>query len=109
MRALLNAPGAYDDWSGVADTLNFLVGPMDDYSVTEYQPLGEQAFGAGLPLAALSDPAKLADFLAGVNQLPGPRITDRCGRHPADESTLIRAASGCSVSVSRWTATSCSS
>ncbi len=74
MRALLNAPGAYDDWSGIADTLNFLVGPMDDYSVTEYQPLGEQAFGAGLPLAALSDPAKLADFLAGVNQLPGPRI-----------------------------------
>jgi hypothetical protein len=74
MRALLNAPGAYTAWSGMADTLNFLVGPMDDYSPVEYLPLGERAFGTGLPLSTLSDPAKLADFLAGVARLPGPRI-----------------------------------
>jgi hypothetical protein len=74
MRALLNAPGAYDNWFSMADTLTFMVGPMDDYSVVDYQPLGEQAFGTGLPLATLSDPAKLADFIAGVKQLPAPRI-----------------------------------
>ena len=74
MRALLDAPGAYDAWSNMADMLTFMVGPMDDYSVADYQPLGDQAFGTGLPLAALSDPTRLADFITGVKQLPAPRI-----------------------------------
>jgi hypothetical protein len=33
MRALVNAPGEYAEWTGVADTLTFLVGPMDDYNL----------------------------------------------------------------------------
>ncbi len=74
LRALLNAPGGYQDWSDVAETLTFLVGPMDDYSAEEYLPLAEQAFGAAMPLDALADSAKLADFLAGVQALPGPRV-----------------------------------
>jgi hypothetical protein len=74
LRALNAAPGAYSDWTSVADTLTFLVGPMDDYSPVDYQPLAESVFGAGLPLDALADPAKLDAFLAGVAELPGPRI-----------------------------------
>ncbi len=74
MRALVNAPGAYDAWTEVADTLTFLVGPTDDYSPVDYLPLAEQVFGTGLPLAALADSGKLVDFLAGVAALPGPRI-----------------------------------
>ena len=74
LRALNAAPGAYSDWASVADTLTFVVGPMDDYSPVDYLPLAESVFGTGLPLDALADPAKLETFLAGVAELPGPRI-----------------------------------
>lgn len=74
LRALTNSPRSYEDWTDMAETLNFLVGPMDDYSANEYRPLAEQHFGADLPLEALADPARLAAFLAGVQELPGPRI-----------------------------------
>lgn len=75
LRALKGADySAYNDWAGMAETLNFLVGPTDDYSPIEYLPLAEQAFGAGLPLDALADPARLATFLESVAELPGPRI-----------------------------------
>ncbi len=74
MRALLATPEAYWHWSRMADTLAFLVGPMDDYSPVDYQPLAEQAFGPGLPLDAIADPARLDAFLSGVKQLPAPRV-----------------------------------
>jgi hypothetical protein len=73
LRALHNS-GTYSDWSAVADTLNFLVGPMDDYSAVEYLPLAQSVFGVDLPLAGLADPAQMTAFLNGVAQLPGPRI-----------------------------------
>jgi hypothetical protein len=74
LRALVNAPGAYGEWTGVADTLTFLVGPMDDFSPVDYLPLANNVFGEGLPLDALADAARLDQFLAGVAELPGPRI-----------------------------------
>jgi hypothetical protein len=74
LRALVNAPGAYDNWHNVSDTLAFLVGPMDDFSPVEYLPLAEQVFGAGMPLDALADSANLAAFLAETQKLPGPRV-----------------------------------
>lgn len=74
LRALDIAPGAYENWTGMAETLNFMVGPMDDHSPADYFPLAEQVFGAGLPLDALADSGKLAAFLSQVALLPGPRI-----------------------------------
>jgi len=73
LRALLNS-GAYDEWQAMAETLAFLVGPMDDLNPAEYGPLAAQTFGDGLPLDALADPARLDTFLAGVAALPGPRV-----------------------------------
>jgi hypothetical protein len=74
LRALQQDPAAYADWQYVADTLAFLVGPVDDLGPPEYAPLAEQVFGTGLPLEALSNPAMLDAFLEGVRALPGPRI-----------------------------------
>ena len=74
LRALVNSPDGYQDWQNVADVLTFLVGPMDDYSATEYLPLVNDVYGADFALDALADPAKLSAFIAGVKELPGPRI-----------------------------------
>lgn len=73
LRALLNS-GRYDEWQDMADTLAFMVGPMDDFSPLDYAPLAEQAFGAGLPLESFADDARLATFIALTADLPGPRI-----------------------------------
>ncbi len=70
----LQASDAYTDWAAMADTLAFLVGPMDDLSPVEYGPLAEQTFGAGLPLDALADPTRLDAFRAATADLPGPRV-----------------------------------
>lgn len=74
LRALVTAPGAYEDWTSVADTLSFMVGPMDDYSPVDYRPLVDATFGADMALDALADPANLAAFLAEVAELPAPRV-----------------------------------
>ncbi|MFC1960610.1 DUF3160 domain-containing protein [Chloroflexota bacterium] len=73
LRALMQS-GRYEDWQDMAATLDFLIGPMDDFSPADYGPLVEQAFGAEFSLEALADDAKLADFLASTAQLPGPRV-----------------------------------
>jgi hypothetical protein len=74
LRALQNADGAYANWESVADTLTFLVGPMDDYSPADYGPLAEGIFGTGLPLSELANTDKLTAFRDAVKALPGPRI-----------------------------------
>jgi len=74
LRALQHADSAYASWQSVADTLAFLIGPMDDFSPADYGPLAEQIFGAGLPLSELASSEKLAAFRGRVKQLPGPRI-----------------------------------
>ncbi len=74
LRALRSAPGAAANWNTLHDTLTFLIGPIDDLSMTDYSPLADAVFGADLPLAALADPARLAQFEAQVAQLPAPRV-----------------------------------
>lgn len=73
LRALENS-GAYANWLHVAETLDFLVGPIDDYSPRDYAPIAENAFGSGLPLDTLTDSARWDTFKAGVDQLPPPRV-----------------------------------
>lgn len=74
LRALVQSPEGYADWQKVADVLNFMVGPMDDYSAIEYLPLVQDNFGDAFALDALSDDGNLTDFLADVKELPGPRV-----------------------------------
>lgn len=74
LRALVQSTEGYQDWQKVAEVLNFLVGPMDDYSATDYLPLVEDNFGEAFALDALSDEAALDAFLADVQDLPGPRV-----------------------------------
>jgi hypothetical protein len=74
MRALDYAPGAPQAWASVAETLDFMVGPMDDFNPSDYRPLAHQIYGIDMPLDALSDDANLQAFLAEVAQLPGPRV-----------------------------------
>ncbi len=74
LRALAAQPEAYALWNDVASTLNFLVGPIDNYSPPDYLPLAQTAFGDGLALTALSNPDKMIAFRAAVSQLPPPKI-----------------------------------
>lgn len=73
LRALENS-GAYEQWQHVADTLDFLVGPVDDYGPKDYAPLAESVFGGDIALDALGDAASLTAFIEQTAQLPPPRI-----------------------------------
>ncbi|MEP7293623.1 MAG: DUF3160 domain-containing protein, partial [Chloroflexota bacterium] len=55
LRALHTAPDAFARWQHVADTLDFLVGPVDDYGPNDYLPmaLANNAFGSQFSLSAL--------------------------------------------------------
>lgn len=74
LRALVQSSESYQDWQNMADVLNFMVGPMDDYSAIEYLPLAKKNFGEAFALDALADTASLTAFLSDVKELPGPRI-----------------------------------
>lgn len=70
----LDQSGSLADWAAVTDTLAYLIGPTDNLGPAEYLPLAQALYGADLPLAGLADSARLAEFRAQVNALPGPRI-----------------------------------
>src|SRR5262249_27566203 len=70
LRALTSSLDALTGWQHVFDTLNFLIGPTDDLSPSDYGPLMINVFGME-DLTILGDSAKLADFLQQVSQLPG--------------------------------------
>lgn len=74
LRALREADGAYGQWQDANDVINFLIGSADDLGPVEYGALADAVFGVGMPLNALADGAKLADFMARVKELPAPRI-----------------------------------
>lgn len=74
LRALRQADGAYGQWQDANEVINFLIGSADDLGPVEYGALADAVFGAGMPLDALADGAKLADFMAQVKELPAPRI-----------------------------------
>ncbi|NWG16105.1 MAG: DUF3160 domain-containing protein [Chloroflexi bacterium] len=74
LRALREADGAYGQWQDANDVINFLIGSADDLGPVEYGALADAVFGVGMPLNALADGAKLADFMTQVKELPGPRI-----------------------------------
>jgi len=70
----LDRSGALADWDAVTDTLAYLIGPTDNLGPNEYLPLARALYGDDLPLMALADPTRLAEFRAQVSALPGPRI-----------------------------------
>ncbi len=74
LRALQSDPSAYANWQHVAETIDFLVGPVDDYGPKDYAPLAASAFGQGMPLDALTNANDLSAFGAQIAQLPPPRI-----------------------------------
>ena len=74
LRALSRSRRPTTAWTDVASTLDFLVGPIDNYSPTDYLPLAQTAFGDGLALTALSDPDSMISFRVAVSQLPPPKI-----------------------------------
>jgi hypothetical protein len=96
MRALRNAGDALQKWQDTNDVINFLIGNADDLGPKEYTPIADAVFGADMPLDALADSGKLADFMARVKQLPGPRINglllppDTAAGNVSDESRGFR-------------------
>jgi hypothetical protein len=72
----LEQSGAVTDWAVVAETLAFLIGPTDNLGPAEYLPLAQAIYGDDLPLDALADMGRLANFRAEVQALPGPRINN---------------------------------
>lgn len=74
LRALLNS-GRYEDWKDVAATLDFLVGPMDNFTPLTYENIASLTFGAGATrLEWLQDPTARETFKVTVLGLPGPQI-----------------------------------
>lgn len=73
LRALRSGPH-YDEWRNVAETLDFLVGPEDDYGPEEYDAPVNRVFGANMPFETLADSGRLSVFIDQVKTLPGPRI-----------------------------------
>ncbi len=74
LRALQSNPDALNKWQNVADTIDFLVGPVDDYGPTQYTPIAQTVFGQGLPLTALGMTGNVTTFQAQVKLLPPPKI-----------------------------------
>ncbi len=74
LRALRGSDEAVKGWNTINDTLNFLVGPMDDLSVIEYSLHTDAFFGSALSLASIADPVLLAGFQDELTNLPGPRV-----------------------------------
>ena len=64
------------DWAVVSEILTFLIGPTDNLGPAEYLPLAQNIFGDDLPLDALSDTDRIANFREQVLALPGPRINN---------------------------------
>ncbi len=50
-------------WAKIYEPTKFFVGGSDDTGFREYQPVAEQAFGAGLQLADLADESRLDAFI----------------------------------------------
>lgn len=78
-RALLIAramtyEGGEEAWAEISDLLDFLVGPIDDLSITDYLPLMREAYGAELPLEAFNHAENLAAFYTLTDSLPAPSI-----------------------------------
>lgn len=78
-RALLIAramsyEGGEEAWSSISDLLDFLVGPIDDLSITDYLPIMRQAYSDDLPLEAFDSADNLAAFYSLAESLPGPSI-----------------------------------
>lgn len=73
LRALRSGPH-YDEWRSVAETLDFLVGPEDDYGPEEYDAPVNRVFGANMPLDYITNEGRISAFIDQVKLLPGPRI-----------------------------------
>jgi hypothetical protein len=74
MRALDDAPGAYENWQAVHDTITFIIGPVDDLGPPDYRPLIDEAYGGDLSLGNLANMELLTAFREQIATLPGPRI-----------------------------------
>jgi hypothetical protein len=75
VRMLLATAWAGSLWERVYEPTCLFVGTSDDLTWRAYAPLAERCFGAGLPLDALADPARLREFLAQARAtMPTPRI-----------------------------------
>jgi len=74
LRALYRSPEGYTSWQHLAETLDFLVGPVDDYGPKDYLPLAQENFGENLMLGLINDVDYMFYFRADVALLPAPRI-----------------------------------
>lgn len=73
LRALQNDPAAVDSRQAVSETLEFLIGPVDNLGPEDYAPLAEDVFG-DLSLEAIADANLLAQYQAALEALPPPAI-----------------------------------
>jgi hypothetical protein len=74
MRVLRDAPGAYESWQAIHDTITFIIGPVDDLGPPDYLPLVDAVYGGELSLENLGNPELLTAFRQQIATLPGPRI-----------------------------------
>jgi hypothetical protein len=74
MRALNEAPEAYQSWQVIHDTITFIIGPVDDLGPPDYLSLVDAVYGGDLSLGNLATLDLLTAFREQIATLPGPRI-----------------------------------
>src|SRR5690606_3649872 len=62
LRALQSDPVAVESRQQIVDTLEFLIGPVDNLGPEDYVPLVDEVFGGDLTLEAIADTALLAEY-----------------------------------------------
>ncbi|MFC1960997.1 DUF3160 domain-containing protein, partial [Chloroflexota bacterium] len=74
LRALRGSEQAVEGWNTINDTLDFLVGPVDDLGPPEYSYLADSLYSPLMFLDNLTDPVLLEGFQQELTNLPGPRV-----------------------------------
>ena len=74
LRALQSDPVAVESRQQIVDTLEFLIGPVDNLGPEDYVPLVDEVFGGDLTLEAIADTALLAEYQLRLEALPPPAI-----------------------------------
>lgn len=78
VQALTNAQvdggPALEAWADLYSPTVFFVGRSDDLTVVQYRQVMDAVFGTGASLEAITEEAKLAEFIEVADQLPPPKI-----------------------------------
>jgi len=89
-QAQVNGQPAFQAWSELYAPTVFFVGRSDDLTVVQYNDVLNYVYGANPDLAALTDEAKLDDFISYARLLPPPKILGMVIQDTDDEEQATK-------------------